>query len=216
MSRAPLIAVALTACADPAEPLELAALSDEHVAGTYARGGVFIEFEMSRAGDRREATVRAADGTTLLHSTLNDGVATNDTIDYLAARPEVELLRDLVDALVDAGASERLVGGAHRHPLDLGDAVIASGAYYPCGSWLYPGQIASCGTAFLGYTSLRVYNCTYANASVWESHAGHSWIPSFVPTANPWNCGVWDFSGWYGGATVFFKAGNGAEIYMTH
>jgi len=212
--------------------LELTTNSDTRVAGQFTKDDATIGFDFEKTGDDLHIVITTADGAPLIdadvlrgggHTTRMLGGRLNVDSDgekmpsydgdrkveqELHEMPEGEAIHSLEPALQAARVNVDLVPTIYAR----GTTATPYVGYGHCGEWVNDSTWASCGSWFLGWTSLVVRNCSaYFTSYYLESGMqGQAAAPAqgyynMGPGAPPWYCSSNDHSGWWWGYNITYK-----------
>jgi hypothetical protein len=197
-----------------------------HATGTYGANGAAVAFDLARDNGAEHMVITMPDGSPLIDARIEDDgshttqvlggrlvvhvegkeppVYTGDrtVMDAIQHMPEAAALSALEPALAAQNVDRALLP-SKRMQLAPSSNSTQEGLfeYLPCGSFAGPTQVVECGSVFLGWTSMYLYNYSrFAEITyIWQG----SWQPIYLFQGNPpYNPYFYDLSGWWWGAWV--------------
>ena len=217
--------------------LELTVNSDTHVAGTFTKDEATVGFDFEKIGDDLHILVTTANGAPLIEADVLRGGGHNTSMlggrllidgdgekmpSYEGDRKVESELHEMAEG-VAIHSLEPALQAAHinydliptLHARGTSSAATPYVGYGNCGAYITDGGYATCGSWFLGWTSLVVQNCTpyWSSYVITSGMDGQAAAPAggwqnMGPGSPPWYCSRNDHSGWWWGWNITYKWGS--------
>ncbi len=211
--------------------VELRESSATKLAGRFTKDGTTIGFDFEMRGDTMHVLVTSAAGAPLIDSAGHEGgghttrmLGGRLVVEGAAAKlpeytgdraverelhemPEGAAINALEPALEQAQVNTHMLPTAY-----ITGKVPTAVGYGNCNTWVPDGTYATCGSVFLGWTSIYVENCStysaeYELTSALDGTAGapaQGWY-DMGGGSPPWYCPQNNHGGWWWGANITFR-----------